>query len=66
MISPLHALVEPRFTNLLIRAANRERVSREQVSPTNLVHSPSTVTTNFNAWSPETPTTKVKATEPEQ
>lgn len=53
-ISPLRASVDPRFSSLLIRASNyRERVSQQQVSPTNQVYSPSFITSKSNAWAPK-------------
>jgi hypothetical protein len=52
-ISPFHASIDPRFSNLLIRAANyREQINQQKVSPTNWPQSPSVITTNSNAWSP--------------
>ena len=51
--SPISSLADPRFSQILTRAANgRERLSRHQVSPTDLIHSPSMVTMNSNAWLP--------------
>ena len=51
--SPIRSLADPRFSQILTRAANgRERLSRHQVSPTDLIHSPSMVTMNSNAWLP--------------
>ncbi|CAF1312212.1 unnamed protein product [Adineta ricciae] len=51
--SPISSLGDPRFSQILTRASNeRERLSRHQVSPTDLIHSPSMVTVNSNAWLP--------------
>ncbi|UJR21478.1 hypothetical protein I4U23_024562 [Adineta vaga] len=50
---PISASIDPRFSRILTRAANdQERPSRQQVSPANLLHSPSTTTANSNAWLP--------------
>jgi hypothetical protein len=52
-ISPVHASLDPRFSSLFVRATNyRELASQQKVSPANLLHSPSTITVNSNAWSP--------------
>lgn len=51
--SPLHASIDPRFSNLLTRASIRqEKTRQQQVSPETYLQSPSTVTVNSNAWSP--------------
>jgi hypothetical protein len=66
VISPLRASIDPRFSSLLTRAtASRDRFSQQKVSPTDLVHSPSVITVNPNAWSPETSTTKINTKNPE-
>jgi hypothetical protein len=65
IISPLRALVDPRFSSLLVRAANRERSTQQQLIPANRIHSPSTVNANSNAWLPQRSTTKVQETEPD-
>ncbi len=52
-ISPLRALVDPRFSRILIRAANhREGASQQQFSPNNSQNSSSVFTVDSNAWSP--------------
>lgn len=64
-ISPLRASIDPRFSSLLTRAAvNRERLSQQKVSPNDWTHLPSTATVNYNAWSPETSTTKLEISKP--
>ena len=51
--SPLQASVDPRFSNLMLRASIcQERKRQQQVYPEMLIHSPSEATVNSNAWSP--------------
>lgn len=67
-ISELRASIDPRFNNLLIRAASyQERVKQQQqVTPYDRAYSSSVITNKSNAWLPLETSNNEKSTDPQK